>query len=200
MLGIFALMIGPLILVLTPVWLLGVWVHHFNSRHSISGRVGWSLFLGSVVTYLSYRYFYAGTQLTAMSDSWINPIMDPIHLHKARFFLHDYVVGVLVALHLIGANALARTGRLPLHVVEQPIRFAASFTFSLYLLHYPLLNCLAALAPWPPGDIRRTVMVIAGSFVVILLIGSVTEKKKHLWKGWFTLLWESTSRRVFAHL
>ncbi|MEQ1794896.1 MAG: acyltransferase [Nitrospira sp.] len=195
-LAVLTIVIGPPIVLLAPVWLLGVWAYQVNVRSALSLGVGWSLFLGSVVLYLGYRYWGVGTQLTAVSDAWIAPVMDPVHLHKARFFLHDYVVGALVASHFLGASALAQNGVLRFPSFGQPIRIAASYTFSLYLLHYPLLHFLAAVAPWPAGDIRRTVMLIVGTVVVIGLIGRVTEKKKHVWKRWLLVLWDSVVRRV----
>lgn len=197
-LGALAIFIGPPIMLLAPVWLLGVWVYQVNARWALTPRAGWSLFLGSVTMYLAYRYWGLETHLTSMSDAWIAPMLDPVQLHKARFFLHDYVVGMLVALHLIGANALAQTEKLRLYAFGQPIRVAASYTFSLYLLHYPLLHLLAALSPWPAGDIRRTMMLIAGTTCAIVLIGSVTEKKKHVWKRWLLTLWDSVSNRVVS--
>lgn len=196
MLGILAVFIGPPIVLLAPVWLLGVWVYRVNARGPVSVEAGWALFAGSVIMYFGYRYGGVGVQLTALSDAWLVPVLDPVQLHKARFFLHDYVVGLLVALHLIGANALAQTDSLRLHAFGQPIRVAASYTFSLYLLHYPILHFLAALAPWPAGDFRRTAVLIAGTICAVVLIGSVTEKKKHVWKRWLLTLWDSLPKRA----
>lgn len=194
-LTVLAVVIGPPIILLAPVWGLGVWVYRANSQETFSVGAGWALFLGSLAMYLGYRYWGLGAQLTALSDAWIAPVVEPVQLHKARFFLHDYAVGLLVALHLIGANALAQRGTLHLHSFERPIRVAASYTFSLYLLHYPLLHLLAALSPWPAGDIRRTLMLIAGTTCVIVLIGSVTERRKHVWKRWLLILWDEIVKR-----
>lgn len=195
-LGVLSVFIGPPILLLAPVWLLGVWVYRVNGREMLSSGVGWVFLLGSVVLYLGYRYWGVGTQMTALSDSWIAPMMNPAQLHKARFFLHDYIVGILVAFHLIGANALAQTEALRLQAFDRPVRMAASYTFSLYMLHYPLLHLLAALAPWPAGDGRRTTMLIAGTIFAIVLIGSVTEKKKHVWKRWLVMVWNLVVVRI----
>lgn len=198
MLVVLAILVGPPIVLLAPVWILGVWVYRINANGSIPVQAGWPLFIGSVVCYLGYRYWGIGAQLTAWSDSWILPVMDPINLHKARFFLSSYAVGGLVALNFLGAQALARSGGLRFGVVGQPIRVAAGYTFSLYLLHYPLLHLLAALSPWPAGDGRRTVMLLLGTIVVIGVIGSVTENKKQVWKRWLIMIWEgAANRRIF---
>lgn len=197
MLCIVAVLVGPLILLLMPVWCLGVALQYCKGQYcSVSSRVAWSLFGGSLVAYITYRYFSIGPQLVAISDSWLSSYLDPMQLHKARFFLHDYIIGALTALHLMGANALAERDLLQLDQVENPIRVIASYSFSMYLVHVPLMLCLMALSPWPSGDIRRSVLVIAGSLIVVWLIGSVTEKKKHLWKKMFFLVWDVALKRA----
>ncbi len=195
MLAVVVIAVGPPIVLLAPVWLLGVWVYRISARGIISVKAGWPLFLGSIALYLAYRYSEGGGHLTAWSDSWISPVLEPVQLHKARFFLHDYVVGLLVALHFLGAGILAKADALNFGFLSHPIRIAAGYTFALYLLHYPLLHLLASAAPWPPGDIRRTTILVAGTVIVIGLIGSVTEKKKHVWKRWLLTFWDNAAKR-----
>lgn len=198
LLCLIAIVVGPLILLLMPVWWLGVYIHGLNARYSFSSRSAWALFVLPIVAYTAYRHWSVGAHLVQMTDSWVIPFLDPMQLHKARVFMHDYVVGFFIGVHLIGANALAVKGELRLDFIERPIRYIASYTFSIYLLHYPLLLCLVALSPWPTGDVRRGVMVIVGCLFLVWLLGSVTERKKYLWKRYCVLLWDAASKRAYA--
>jgi peptidoglycan/LPS O-acetylase OafA/YrhL len=197
MLGL-VLMIGPLILLLAPVWILGVYVYRMSSMISLPPYIGWLFFIGSIVAYLGYRYWGGSAHLTSLSDSLLLNILNPNELHKARFFLHDYIVGLLAATHLLGAVSLTVKRRLDLQQFERPICFASSHTFLLYLVHYPLLHLLSAIAPWPAGSGRRTVMLVTGSVLLILVLRIMTEDQKKLWKEWILMLLNLANKRRAA--
>ncbi len=194
------LITGPLILLLAPVWILGVYIYRMNSMISLPSHMGWLFFIGSIVAYLGYHYFGGNAHLTSISDSLLLNILNPNELHKARFFLHDYIVGLLAATHLLGAVSLTVKGSLDLRKFERPICFASSHTFLLYLIHYPLLHFLSAIAPWAAGSGGRTVMLITGSVLLVLMLRIMTEDQKRLWKEWvLTLLnYANRGRAAFA--
>jgi peptidoglycan/LPS O-acetylase OafA/YrhL len=200
LLALCALLVGPQILMLFPIWLLGVWVYRFNATHTLSAAAGWTLALSSVAAYFIYRYIDLGAHLMAMSDAWIAPFMNPRHLHKARVFLHDYIIGILVAAHFIGMHAVACSGQLKLSTLATPIRYVASFTFTLYLLHYPLLHLLTAASPWPVGDARHQVFLVIGTLIVVWAVGSVTERKKHVWRKLIAYFWDLAAQRMGKRL
>jgi peptidoglycan/LPS O-acetylase OafA/YrhL len=56
----------------------------------------------------------------------------------AKFFIGDYILGVLVFLNFASMrNVLAHHGQ-SLLLIERPVRLVANYTFTLYLLHQPL--------------------------------------------------------------
>ena len=61
-----------------------------------------------------------------------------------RFFA-DYILGILVFLNFAGVRNVVANGSRALLFVERPIRFLANYTFTLYLLHQPLLLFWAAV-------------------------------------------------------
>ena len=61
----------------------------------------------------------------------------------------DYVVAGLFALHLFGICHLSERVGTILRPAAKPIRWLAGATFSIYLMHYPVLQFLAADLPWP---------------------------------------------------
>jgi hypothetical protein len=66
--------------------------------------------------------------------------------------LADYGVGELFAIHLIGMCHLSEgVGRL-LRPVAGPIRRLAAGTFPLYLVHYPVMQFVITVMPWPSRE------------------------------------------------
>lgn len=77
-LAALAVVVGPLIVLLAPVWLLGVWVYRLNARGVISAQAGWPLFIGSIALYMGYRYWGGGGtsqhgQIPGLYPCWTLP-------------------------------------------------------------------------------------------------------------------------------
>jgi peptidoglycan/LPS O-acetylase OafA/YrhL len=172
------LLIGPKILLLMPVWLLGVWAYRETTRPRLSAAQGLALMLGSTALYLVFRLNDGPDHLLDFSREWLGTDILYDKLAWSRKFLSSYLIGICVALHFIGAAALApHLKRLP-GVLEQPIRFAAGLTFSLYLLHYPLLQFFAALTPVAGMEEHRAAFVAGGVLAVVCVIGTMIERQK----------------------
>jgi peptidoglycan/LPS O-acetylase OafA/YrhL len=175
---VVCLLIGPKILLLMPVWLLGVWAYHEASRPRLSAKQGLMLMIGSAGLYLFFRLNDGPDHLLDLTREWFGP--DVLHdkLSWSRKFLSSYLIGICVALHFIGAAALApHLKRLP-QVLERPIRFSAGLTFSLYLLHYPLLQFFSALVPTLGMQEHRAAFVGVGVLAVVALLGPAIERQK----------------------
>ena len=135
-----ALLFGPRIVAMFPMWLLGVACYHFGST-PISGRpLGWLLIGGSAAAVAGLAIWHYGqgifTGATGMMD------------HSPGQIAEDYLVAGLFAVHIIGFAAIARilpgssgSGR--------AIRWSAGATFSVYLFHHVILLVLSAWLPWP---------------------------------------------------
>lgn len=184
--------VGPLIVLLLPVWLAGVWVYR-HRQFNTSTTTAWAMALVPIAIYVGYCMAGAREVLTTFTDSFIVPITgSPYYLHKARFFLHDYVLTVLIVIHFLGAMVLCR--RFSFGKLSLPIQEAAAYTFSLYLLHFPLMYCLAAI--WQSNSVARDTFICVTTLLVVWGVGSVTEKHKHAWRNvLFSLL---SSMRVVA--
>lgn len=136
------LFVGPKILLLLPAWLLGVWAYHHNKTVTRSGNAGWILFLAPIGLFFVY-YF---TELRSLSKLLASDNLGfPFAAGWSKYFLVDYVVAVLVTCNIIGFYKIADRFSDFLAKYERPIRWLASYTFSLYLFHYPLLHFFAAV-------------------------------------------------------
>jgi peptidoglycan/LPS O-acetylase OafA/YrhL len=59
-------------------------------------------------------------------------------------------------------------------------RYWAGLTFSIYLLHYPVLHFFAALYGGERSEPLTQILILSSTFAVIVLIGGFTERKKHV--------------------
>lgn len=189
------LFIGIKILLLFPIWLLGVLSYRICKTNTLSLGLGWSLFIGSMVIYISYRYYEM-----PLWFSWhIETLMGHPQYQKLWFskeFLSSYIVGILISSNFIGFNAISRSVNTFFLNLERPIRFFASYTFTLYLLHYPLLNFYAAILANEPSSIKDQIILFTCTVLSIFIIGNFTEHKKHQYKN----LFEKLTSMMFSHL
>jgi peptidoglycan/LPS O-acetylase OafA/YrhL len=179
-----SLSIGIKILLLYPVWLLGVFSYHFCKKNVLSIGIGWSLFLGSIMIYAFYRYYQMPLRFDWHTENILGRALYE-NLHGSKEFITSYIVAILISANFIGFIAISNSINKVFLVMEKPIRFCASYTFTLYLLHYPLLNFYAALLANDPTIIRDQVLLFALVLLSIYFIGNKTEHKKHQYKKIF---------------
>ncbi len=113
-------------------------------------------------------------------------------LNFSKAFLGSYVIGILVALHLVGIAAVSHRLR-PL-LPERPIRYLASFTFALYLFHYPLLFFFAAVVDSSGMTTERSFLVPIATLLTVWALGYVTERRKATVKRWVTASFGAVAR------
>jgi peptidoglycan/LPS O-acetylase OafA/YrhL len=195
--ALWALAVGPSILLLLPVWLLGVAVYRFNQQVRLSRPWALVLFVAPVPAYFIYRWAGLGDALTAFTDTWVVQLTGNLYfLHKARFFLHDYIVGVLVALNFIGAFNLFKQDQLVSAPIDARVRSAAGYTFTLYLFHFPVLFFLAAFSPWAPTDPLHAAFLVVGTAIAVFAFGEIGEKRKNEWRRMIAWLWQRGEKYV----
>ena len=159
-----ALLAGPRILLLFPIWLIGAAVWRWHAV--MPRRLGAPLALGAVAAFIGIQAL-GGEQLFHRANSlWLPPGFSP----------YDYIVGVVIALLLLGlANASLP---MPGAAVERPIRFLAGTAFGLYLLHQPLLNFFGAVIPGPAERAMRGLLVVGISLILAIVLARVIEPQK----------------------
>jgi peptidoglycan/LPS O-acetylase OafA/YrhL len=162
-----ALCAGPKILLLSPVWLLGVLAWRWRGR--LAGRGAVILFYVSMAAALLLFWFDIGEALrTRMAAQW--PDVVP-RLNESAMFAGDYLLGIAVAVNFLAATAMGKQMR-PLFCLETPIRLAASYTLSIYLYHMPL-----AILLWNGFGLRSPLLFIPMLAACLLLLGLLTERQ-----------------------
>jgi peptidoglycan/LPS O-acetylase OafA/YrhL len=170
---------GPQILVLLPVWLLGVFTCRIlvGTRSGVArAACGWAalvLCLGLAV--VSYNHYNSGLKLLLEKM--------PGGLGRSTPFTSMLLCGFATSGFILLAEEAKRFwGPLAL-ILERPIRWLAQSTFSIYLFHLPTLILIQAVT----GYSRAALLPKLGAFVaaigVCIALSFVTERRKNWWNA-----------------
>jgi peptidoglycan/LPS O-acetylase OafA/YrhL len=163
-LGIAGLVAGPKILLLLPVWLLGVAAWRW--RADLPRPLGMPLAVVSLTALIALEASGGPQLFSHPSSRWLPP----------NYSAHDYLVGVLVAVLIVGlANAALP---MPGFKFERIVRWLAGTSFGLYLLHYPLLNFFGTIVPGSPEKAGHRILVFAFALGGALALARFTEHRK----------------------
>jgi peptidoglycan/LPS O-acetylase OafA/YrhL len=169
---------GLKIALLLPVWLLGVAV--YRSRIRFDADTALRLFILTALLAFAFYWFDVSVKIREHLMHAFPVFMED--LHGSDQFVGDYLLGLIVAANFVAAASMGRhfNGLLKL---QKPIRYLASFTLSIYLLHMPftvfIWNGLGV-----HSALGYAVLLVAGIFVV----GSLTERKNRSIRAWFERL------------
>ena len=175
-----AAIIGPKILLLLPVWLLGVAAYRRNARGPAGAGPGLLLFGGSIGLYVAFRAFGLRDALLEWTYDLLGRQFVRSELMWSDEFLSAQVIGVLVACNFVGFFALSERLAPLVARGERVIRDWAGYTFSIYLFHYPLLQLLAAALPIPPESPAAAPLLFVLTVLGCRLLGTFTEQRKDL--------------------
>src|SRR5438552_16427620 len=131
-----ALLAGPRILFLLPVWLMGVAVWRW--RAGLPRQLGRPLVAVCLAGFIALETFGGERLFCRRSSGWLPP----------DFSTYDFVLGALVALFIVGLANVQLP--MPGYRFERLVRGLAGMSFGLYLLHYPLLNFFGTVVPGSP--------------------------------------------------
>lgn len=192
------ILLGPKILLLLPVWWLGVWIYRSKYLATLPESWAWLCLAISIAG----GYWYVHVNLGQLGWDYLKQLLGPelhLQLSFSRQFISDYYLGLMLALHFVGLRVLlARFSSVP-RSLEVAVRYLAGATFSIYLFHQPLLWFYSAMFSWVEEGIPRYAVVVPLTLVTTFVLSSFTEQKKHVWKEWLErlLAWtEQTQSKV----
>jgi peptidoglycan/LPS O-acetylase OafA/YrhL len=170
--------VGPPIIAMFPIWLIGVGCYHLSRTGRIGPRAGALLCIGCLAAWIGYEgaaLWYG--RLIGLAPAWLN----------RPELAQDYLVATLFAGHLLGFNAVVDGVTIPPRAASV-IRWVAGATFSLYLFHLPITQFLSVLSPWPLGSAANRILLFGGTLAIIFALAELTERKKEIWRvGLFSL-------------
>jgi peptidoglycan/LPS O-acetylase OafA/YrhL len=186
---------GHKLWLLLPVWMSGVMLYRHQGRLHMSAnhaRLAWAI---TILALVLYKTSGSDVMLRALGGAiWPFP---GLKLGSADRYLADYVVGALVCLNFLFArqaefSALAR--------VAAPIRTLAAYTFTLYLIHTPVIGMWQAFyahdnTSWSDVALLSLCIVLA-----CYLFGFVTERRKAWFQHFFAYLFAIRARKSVPHI
>ena len=175
--------IGPKVALMFPAWLMGVGVYRFLVSHKLSKALGWPLFIVPVVVFAAFQlvphsHLEAYTAVT-LSDERLESTFD------------DYFVCILFSCHIVGFSAVSSVFLPWLERHSRKIRWISGATFSIYLVHLPIMRFLAAISPFAASSPLMVCFLIAATPIPCFVFAELFERRKELWRS----LIESTLRR-----
>lgn len=181
--ALVCIMLGPKILLLLPIWWLGVWIYRSEYLARLPDSQAWLCLVASIIG----GYWYVHANLGQWGWDYLQRLMgDELHLQLSfsRQFITDYYLAIVLALHFVGLRVLlVRIENVP-RSIESTIRYLAGATFSIYLFHQPLLWFYSAVFSWVEAGVSRYIVVIPFTLVTIFGLSIFTERKKDVWKRW----------------
>jgi len=102
----------------------------------------------------------------------------------SKYFIGDWVLGILISLNFAAFRTIGFQFACILNPVKNVIRYAASFTLTLYLFHQPLLQFYAALISGEEGTSWFFWQTIIATLSTIFVIGLLTEHKRDGIRQW----------------
>ncbi|KLE35223.1 acyltransferase family protein [Aurantiacibacter luteus] len=179
LMGLLTAIAGWRIVLMLPIWAFGAWLSRHASRRVEAVRGVQLIAMGAILVALSNGW---GASVSERTAEWHSAIGYDLKL--SRYFLTDWLFGIGIALAFIGVRPLARRYRAGLDAIRRPIVALAGISFTLYLLHWPILLLLVA-GGWQVG---RSPAGFAALVVAIVLactaIASVTEHRNRNIRAW----------------
>ena len=178
--------VGPKIMVLMPIWWLGAWLYRSRRLRLITpgqGAILLAISGAAMFFYLDIRHLLA-EQSAAITGAWLYE-----QLNFSKNFLSYYYVAFAVALHFLGIRALAPAIGRVLLPARRPIRYVSSCTFTLYLMHQPLLFFYTAIFRATEVNIENYMLVLAATLATSFILATLTEHKKDVWRKGAATLW-----------
>jgi peptidoglycan/LPS O-acetylase OafA/YrhL len=165
---------GWKILLLLPVWLLGVWIYGSRDRLRAIGATPQTIVAVAALVVLTLWCTPAGYAWTAPLRT-AGAVFGPGY---QAMFVSDYLQGLLVAVILVSAVR----GTLPYPAaVAGRITHAAGMTFSLYMFHVPLILLFRSLRWYDSSQVAQSLLAAGVSLAACYGLSRVTERRKDLW-------------------
>lgn len=161
---------GPKVLALFPIWLLGTFA--WRLAGSRDAWKPWApLVIGLSVALLLF--------LVIAHPRWPGEIgAAPLFFSGA--WISDWLCGLGVAGLIIGIDARFHSCTVP-SALNAIIKQGAGVSFSLYLLHFPLMVFFAGLLPYDQSSPIQVGGILLLVFLVVYCFGSLFEPQRKQW-------------------
>jgi peptidoglycan/LPS O-acetylase OafA/YrhL len=200
--GAVMVLIGPKVVLLLPIWSLGVGAWQLYKRKFMNATAGWALFSVASLLYISFLVSGAKSALDGVTERVLSSFSPNLYGMSAHF-LSAYVSGVLFATVILSFKGLESSFAWVLSACGPAIRALASCTFSMYLYHYPLIYFYRAVTLAITGREEllsrswlSTLLVLGGTVASVFILAVFTEHKKDVLRSRILLLTALVSPKI----
>ncbi len=187
LLCLWAAFAGPKILMYMPLWLMGwLTMKCVIERPPFRRPIAIAMIAASVVLFFSLKFF-ADRAATNMYETWSLP-------QEAINFVYFNLIGVAVVLHLIGAASLLRQAPALFEKTGPAIRWLAGGSFTLYLVHQPLILMFASFLHPVEEHVPMAAALLVACFVLCFLLAEIAERRKKFFARLIVSLLPALSR------
>lgn len=180
---------GPAIIAMLPIWVLGAWAACWHQR-AITAPQKWAwpiFFLAPMVIAL-----VNGSGLDVMVRSWLKELIPPMwRLESSQRFLTDYLLGIVVCLHLLAFQMLPQGFKSFFLNRRAALSYLAGFSFTLYLFHRPLTQAAGILFK-NDGGVVASVLTALAIVLTCWAISFLTERQLPAWRRMMARLLRET--------
>ncbi len=183
--AVWLLIVGFKLVLLLPIWLAGVVLYQYRDRFVLSATLAWLGFIGSLAAMLWFEAANIDALLLSMGEASWQLYVQPWtqwSLGSATPFLADYAMCGLVMVNFYCAYYLRFDA---LKHWAGVIQAGAAYTFTLYLLHAPVMIFLVRHVVTERQQLSSALLILTAIGVSTWLIGQLTERRKHLWQPLF---------------
>ena len=185
---------GPKILLLFPIWLLGVTLSWPGPARRIRASHPALLYVASWLLLAAFVSSPLPAMLHDLVGRLVGTEFQLERMTHAESFLADWVVGAIVWLNFASFREIAPAFGPSLRAMERPIRWAASYTLSLYLFHRPLVVFFTAAFHGDPRTPWFLVSVVSATLLAVWILGGLTEHRKNAFRSAVARLFSRLSR------
>jgi len=192
--------IGPKVILLAPIWWLGVLLYRWDRLRHLSATVSWVMVIVSLVGI----YWFHRVNMMSVAEDWLESLIGRNLVHQLTFskrVFADYMLGVLVFINFAGMRNVVATHGALLDAIAKPVRFFANYTFTLYLLHQPLFLFWAAVIRGDPKTLWYWACVTVLTMLSVGALGFFTENRRHVLRAWMLPAfrrWEKSMQTILV--
>ena len=168
---------GIKVLVLFPIWVFGFYFYIFHKKILSNNILGYTFIALSIIIYSVLRFYNFDDYVYTLSAELLfgNEVVANSALGYSKRFLPDYFIAILVLMFISGLFMVSNVYFSYLLKYEGIIRKASSHSFSIYLLHYPLLIFLSMF-------VKSSLLAMVITLIVVFFISKFIENKKSSYK------------------
>ena len=172
------LIFGISILALFPVWLVGLWSYNKIKTSDIPQQHIWPTIIFPPLIYTIFIWMHVPNTLLLLTKLLLGVNFVNNTLGFANEFVWNFIIAVLVAVHLIGVAAYSQRSQKPLNLrFSKIVRWSAGATFSIYVVHYPLLQFVDAILPQASIEFLRHAILFSSVLLLCFVFAEFSERR-----------------------